>query len=291
MSNPYRPLEGQGPPEAYPPAYNPQYPQQPYGQQYQPPPQYPYQGYQQQPTYAAPAPAPIVVNVTNTQQQSAAPAPRPVIVQPQTVFLGRNYDNEIGPALIIFIVGFFCWCVWAAGFRYIRSKNCTAKILGIASVCMFFSGIIIAVVWIVVVTTTVNEAVKNGGGTSSYSTTYTLYTSNMYSGYSTVSVPYGYSSCTVSASSYSSWSANSQTGSTDADGYPGTTCGSGCPMYYENVMALVGKGSYSSAWQLIGDTYTTLTVYGGGSLYLGYNDVASTSSHSGQMAVTVTWYV
>lgn len=270
------------------PAYNPAYPQpQGYSQQpppYQPAPAYPppYQPYPQQ---AAP---PIVVNVTSNQTQQATQS-TPIVAAPR-VFLGRSYDNDVGPALIIFIIGWFTCFVWGAGFMFIRSKNRTAKMLGIASIVMFFLTIAIIVIAVSVSVAEANAAINsynNNNYYSSYSTTYTIYPNSMYNGYYSISVPIGYTRASISA--YGSWSSSAQVGTCGASGYSGTTCGSSCPMYYQNVMSLIGKcGSYGSPF-LISSSYTSWYISSCGTIYLGYNDVTS-NNHNGYLSVTVTWY-
>lgn len=284
MANPYQAIPNDSP---YP-AYNPAYPQPP---PYQAAPVYPpsyapaYQAPPYQPAPGYSASAPIVVNVTNTQNQQQA-APAPVIAQ-RTVFLGRNYDSDTGPALIIFIVGWFCCFVWAAGFRYIRSKNMTARALGIASVICFFLAIAAIVIAVVVSVELANEAVNQiNNNHGSYSTTYTFTMSQFSMGYKSIVVPYQYT--TVSISSYgATWQATSMGYNTDASGYSGTTCGSNCPMPYENLMSLVAKCDTSTP-MYIGNSYYGWDVTSCNAIYLGYNDYWA-NSHSGSIKVTVTF--
>jgi len=80
-----------------------------------------------------------------------------VMTQPQTttttvVNVQRNAgDEDVFPALLIFILGWICvCCIWLGGFAYIRSKNGTARALGIASLAMYGVGTIIAIIVIIV---------------------------------------------------------------------------------------------------------------------------------------------
>lgn len=273
-------------PQGQYPAYNPAYPQPP---PYQPAPAY--QPAYPPPSYPQQAAQPIVVNVTNNQNQQATQS-TPIIAAPR-VFLGRSYDNDVGPALIVFIIGWFTCFVWGAGFMFIRSKNRAAKMLGIASIVMFFSTIAIIVIAVSVSVAEANAAINsyNNNNYNSYSTTYTLYPSSMNSGYystgMSITVPYGYS--TASISSYgSTWSSSAQPGNCGANGYTGTTCGSSCPMYYGNVMALVGTCGYSGSPVQLGSSYSSWYIGSCSTIYLAYND-ATTNSHSGYLSVTVTW--
>jgi len=77
-----------------------------------------------------------------------------VIAQPtstQTVVsVARNGDADIFPAMMIFIIGWFCCCVWLAGFAYVRSPNMTARMLGWASIGMGGASTILAIILIIV---------------------------------------------------------------------------------------------------------------------------------------------
>jgi len=77
-----------------------------------------------------------------------------VIAQPtstQTVVsVARNGDADIFPAMMIFIIGWFCCCVWLAGFAYVRSPNTTAKMLAWASIGMGGASTILIIILIIV---------------------------------------------------------------------------------------------------------------------------------------------
>eukprot|EP01116_Phalansterium_solitarium_P008105 TRINITY_DN213_c1_g1_i1.p1 TRINITY_DN213_c1_g1~~TRINITY_DN213_c1_g1_i1.p1 ORF type:complete len:310 (+),score=110.78 TRINITY_DN213_c1_g1_i1:81-932(+) len=272
------------------PGYYPQqgYPQQGYGYG-QPgyasaPPQYPPGGYppqSYQPAYQQPAaPAqPVVVNVVNNQSQQQQ-SYQPVVV-PTTVFLGRSYESDVAPALTIFIIGWFCCFVWAAGFRFVRSKNTTARVLGIASVILFFMGLAAIVITIVVTVTAANAIAHN------YSTSYTQSVVVSGAGSSTsVYMSSTYSYATVSYS-YGTWKASGQSYSTTTSGYSGTYCTqSSCPNQYAPLMELEAKCSGYTSYQ----TATSGSLYCSGSYIYFVPNLPSTQSGSGSVTVTVTFY-
>jgi len=271
------PNQGYGYQTGYPqpgynqPAYQPGYqPQQP--------------GYYQQQAPAPSAPSgPIVVNVVNSQQQQTqAPIYQPVRT---TVFLGRNYESDIAPALIVFIIGWFCCCVWAAGFKFIRSPNGVAKLLGILSVICFFLSIG-GLITVIVVTTAAANTLNNAGSTTTQTTTLTVFASSSY--VTTITVPYWANYVTISYYS-GQWQAPSQTGYTGwvtASGYFGSSCtNSGCPVYGNPIFELDVKcgstGTYSKA------TYWTATYCSSGYLYFSPN-VGSSNMGLGSGSVTVS---
>jgi len=80
--------------------------------------------------------------MTSNQNQNA--------VAPQVVFFGRQYQDDVTPALLIFVLGWFCCCIWLGGFKFIKSTNQTAKLLGIGSIVAFFLSSIIVIIIIIV---------------------------------------------------------------------------------------------------------------------------------------------
>src|SRR3990167_237845 len=123
-----------------------------YNQGYQQP-----QGYQQQyappPQYAAPP------NYGGYQGGG---------VYQQSTTVGVNQDDT---ALIvqvaILIAGWFCCCVWAAGFAYVKHPNpnvaLMAKInagLFLFGICMFCCSMVIIVVYVIIVAIFVTDAVQ-----------------------------------------------------------------------------------------------------------------------------------
>eukprot|EP01113_Clastostelium_recurvatum_P010080 TRINITY_DN1493_c0_g1_i1.p1 TRINITY_DN1493_c0_g1~~TRINITY_DN1493_c0_g1_i1.p1 ORF type:complete len:106 (-),score=21.99 TRINITY_DN1493_c0_g1_i1:116-433(-) len=94
-----------------------------------------------------------------------APAPV-VIVHTQTT----KEDDLAGP-IVVFILGFFVWCVWLAGFAWIKSSNSTKRVLGILSVVFFFVYLVILVVVIAVVVSTAAAAAKAAREGNYYYTT------------------------------------------------------------------------------------------------------------------------
>lgn len=260
------PQQAYGQPPAYAPqAYNPAYPPQAYAPSYQQP---------------QPAAQPIVVNVTNNQAQHSHA--QPVYCAPRTVFLGRSYDSDVAPALTIFIIGWFCCFVWAAGFRFIRSKNGTAKALGIASVVCFFLSIG-AIVTVISVSVAAANAVNHASSyTSSYTQTVVIPGSSSASIY--MSSVYSYATVTYSSGT---WKASTQTSSTSSNGYYGVACSSAsCPNQGNPLMEL--EASCSPSWsfqQATGNTFYC----GGGYMYLKPN-LPSTVTGSGMLSVTVTFW-
>jgi len=76
-------------------------------------------------------------------------------------------------SLIIFIAGWFICCVWAVGFKYLKSKHPQAKALGVVSVVLFFmttiTVLIIIIVEVVAVATVASAASQNNmHGTTGY---------------------------------------------------------------------------------------------------------------------------
>lgn len=94
-----------------------------------------------QPVGAYPVPGAYV------QQPAVVYAQQPGVIyaQPQTVIIDNRRTDETN-ALIILIAGFFCFCVWFAGFAFIKSPESSARRYGWASVCLaFISTIAIAI--------------------------------------------------------------------------------------------------------------------------------------------------
>jgi len=95
--------------------------------------------------------------------------------QPNVVYVTQPApQDDLNSALIIFIIGWFLCCVWAVGFKYIKSKQANVRALGIASVVMFFLttiAVIIIIIVEVVLITEVANAVDNlsSDGYNSYS--------------------------------------------------------------------------------------------------------------------------
>jgi len=247
------------------PAYPPQ---QGYTPQPGYPPQYPATG------YGVPSSQPVTVNVVNTQNQtSAAPV----------VFLGRNYDSDIAPALIIFIIGWFCCFVWVAGFRFIRSPNGVARALGIVSVVLFFSSLIAIVVSISVSVAAVNNVANNNPSSSST----TVYGSGSSS---SIYVPSGTNYVSIYTSGC--WTGQGMTYCTSSSGYSGTSCylkGTGCGLQYSNFMLLLAQcgGTYGSWTSASSGTsiYTCSSSY----LYFTANQPSSYGG-GGSLFVTATFY-
>ncbi|GAM26147.1 hypothetical protein SAMD00019534_093220 [Acytostelium subglobosum LB1] len=71
----------------------------------------------------------------------------------------RSYFHaeEVTGALIIFLCGFFLSCIWLAGCIYFRSKNSTARALGILSVVLFILSFILAIIIISIIVATPNQ--------------------------------------------------------------------------------------------------------------------------------------
>jgi len=70
-------------------------------------------------------------------------------------------DDDLLPAILIFVLGWFVVCVWLGGFAYINSPNKTAKVLGIFSIVMYFVSVVCVVWWIIYATVIVSAAVSN----------------------------------------------------------------------------------------------------------------------------------
>jgi len=143
----------QGQPQPYPQQGQPQpYPQQgypidpttgqPYPQQGYPQQGYPQQGYPQQQTYVVQGQPQVVY----TQQQV------PIHTTQTIVTVNKpSGEEDLMPALIIFILGWVCLCcIWLGGFAYIKSKNPTARMLAIASLAMYGISSVIAIILIIV---------------------------------------------------------------------------------------------------------------------------------------------
>jgi len=70
-------------------------------------------------------------------------------------------DDDLLPAILIFVLGWFVVCVWLGGFAYINSPNKTAKVLGIFSIVMYFLSVVCVVWWVIYATVIVGAAVSN----------------------------------------------------------------------------------------------------------------------------------
>jgi len=88
--------------------------------------------------------------------------PAPVTTTQTIVNVSRPPgDDDLLPAILIFVLGWFVVCVWLGGFAYLRSPNKTAKILGILSVVMYFVSVVCVVWWIIYATVIVASAVSS----------------------------------------------------------------------------------------------------------------------------------
>ncbi|EFA74908.1 hypothetical protein PPL_11942 [Heterostelium album PN500] len=74
---------------------------------------------------------------------------------------GYFHAEEVTGALIIFLCGFFLTCIWLAGCIYFKSKNSTARALGILSVILFTVFTIISVVLISIIFTQAGNTDNN----------------------------------------------------------------------------------------------------------------------------------
>jgi len=89
----------------------------------------------------------------------AQPYPQTVMVQTQppvstTTVVNvqrRTGDEDLIPALLIFVLGWVCiCCIWLGGFAYLKSKNPTARMLGIASLVMYGLTSVVVIIIIIV---------------------------------------------------------------------------------------------------------------------------------------------
>lgn len=159
--NPETQNNSYAPPPAYTPSPQGYVPQEGYA----PPPQGyvaapPQQGYVAAPAYTA---QPVgYVQPTVQYAQPTVVVQQPAIVQ--TTYSNDDGKDDVMPSLLIFIIGWFCCCVWCAGWKWIKSPNPSARLFAILSVVMAFLGgasIIIGVVVGVVNTATAAAAAAN----------------------------------------------------------------------------------------------------------------------------------
>jgi len=138
-------------PMAYPPQQQPMgYPQQ------QQQPMYDANG---QPVYMQPMGQPMgqPMYVQQGSPVMMAPATHVVHSQPapiqQTVIVETdNGEADLMPAILIFVLGWVCLCcIWLGGIAYLKSKNPTARLLGIASLVMYGIGSVVIIIVIIVI--------------------------------------------------------------------------------------------------------------------------------------------
>ena len=109
--------------------------------------------YQEQPQYYGQPPqyAPVPQNYGAGYQAGG-------VYQQQTTIGVSQQDTALIIQIAILIIGWFCCCVWAAGFAYVKHPNpnvaLMAKInaaLFLFGICMFCISMIILVVYIIVI--------------------------------------------------------------------------------------------------------------------------------------------
>jgi len=69
-------------------------------------------------------------------------------------------SDDLTSSLIIFIAGWFLCCIWAVGFKYVKSRDTSARALAIASVVLFFFGLVAVIIVVIIEAVLVSAAEK-----------------------------------------------------------------------------------------------------------------------------------
>jgi len=93
-----------------------------------------------------------------------------------------NGEEDLLPAVLIFVFGWFICCIWFANFRYMKSQNPTARLLAIFSAVMavlssigIVVGIIVNIVLVATVASAMPDITQPTGYNTGYNTGYTGY--------------------------------------------------------------------------------------------------------------------
>jgi len=109
-------------------------------------------GYPQgQPMYVQPMGQPYgQPTVVHTSPTVVHAAPSGAVTQ-TVVVNSDNGEQDLLPAILIFVLGWVCLCcIWLGGIAYLKSKNPTARILAIASLVMYGIGSVVVIIVIIV---------------------------------------------------------------------------------------------------------------------------------------------
>jgi len=138
------PYDSNAPPQStYAQQEAPSYGQQPQGYAQQQ--SYPPQQYQQQPSYGQ-QPQGYPQGGYNSVVVGVQPPMTSTMVVNVSQVPG---ENDVMPSIIIFVLGWFFCYVWLGGFAYFKSVNQTARMLGIASIVLYFTWSVCGIIWII----------------------------------------------------------------------------------------------------------------------------------------------